>query len=975
MSSIYPKREDASSMKDTSRIQSYDDKVRNKVATISEETSPPESDPEDSKSEAPPLPNAAITSSDRSESSGATVKDRVPASPEPLIISDEKEAIPETPPVSLAASSLFSRTSTVNSGSTSSSGVTKADLEERRATLQSQQENRSPNSKSVRSSLEKHAVSQGKAPTIYEAPESISSIEPFNSVENNVKTQVSERQVESESKEALENRLSSQDVETDINAPDSEGFPWIVKAARDGDEPMLQRLLKSEADIKAVHSTTKRHALSEASLQGHESLVDLLIREGAPLEHTDADSCTALHHACRRGELAIAKKLLGGNAAIDAPGPDGQTPLHLAIAAPHQNIAMLLLQRQANVNARDAYQRTALHLSALQGNFTMCTHLLDHGAQLDNREVQSKTALQLACEMGHYDIVEMMLDRAKLKPKDLTFHTAFFAAVEHGHVRIAESFFQRGLKLKNLKEDSHKPITLAAKKGSIDMLELMIKQKCNVRDKDTNSWNALHHAAHHGHSHVVERLVAKDFTGKGATARKETPLILAVKGGHFTTVETLLGSTTATLLMADAHGEQPIHHACRNGSLDIFNLLISYGAKPGTSNWLGWYPIHIASAYGHTILVDRLIEQGSHVEEKLGTCSIKTAQTHKMVEDGYWAEARCPYPGSRPLHLACEFEHWDIASNLVAQRGADIHSKCSESWTPLHHAAFNGSSAMVLYLVNSGANVHAQTTEGKTPLELGFRLGGVPIPEAEKHSASQILKEATERTPKKHAIKMPSLRRGKTVEDKNNVVRAATTSMAMMANKPPNPRHITSPPIIRFTPEISFSPEMLTKTPSAMTPAIQETPPTPAFVPPTSMNIEIPRADPGDFNKKNPLGLSTTHGSTDALSQKTQALLSRASSVGLNSIANFDKYSKEGLGRIQRQLEARRKKRSGDSGGSGAYNGNDDEFVGFVESEGEGEGKREGDGFVDGKYGMAIKGSGMSISGITMGGFDKYPSS
>ena len=914
----------------------------------------------------------------QSHQSGASASafGHVPMKTAPQLISEEKDVMPGSSPTSTATPSLASRASTFNSSASTSTGITEAEMEDRRAALsqdQSESDAAKPTrlTRDTRLTREKHAMSQDKVPTIYEDPESMSSVRPKSLTKDDSGSRGLEPLLENESIEAVEDGTAARRSGLEIDALDPEGFPWIVKAARDGDESMLQKLLNSDADIKAVHRVTKRHALSEASFHGHEKLVDLLIREGAPLEHTDAESCTALHHACRRGELAIAKKLLANNAAIDAPGPDRQTPLHLAITVPHQNIVMLLLQRKANVHARDMHQRTALHLSALQGNLTMCTHLLDSGAQIDHREHQSRTALQLACEMGHYELVEMMLDHAKLKPKDLTFHTAFFTAVEHGHVRIAESFFRRGLKLKHFKEDSHKPATLAAKNGNIDMLELMIKHKCNIRDKDGTSWSALHHAAHHGNSQVVERLlVNKDFSGKGTTAKKETPLILAVRGGHFTTAESLLKTSTATLHTADAQGEQPIHHACRNGSLEILNLLIVHGAKLGTSNSLGWYPIHIASAYGHIALMKRLFEEGSHLEEKLGACSIKPAQTHKMVEEGYIAEARCPYLGSRPLHLACEFEHWDIASYLIAQKGADIHAKCSEGWTPLHHAAFNGESAMVLYLVNSGADVHAQTTEGKTPLGLDLRVSGFPIPAAEKHAVSQILKEAMEKTPKKHAMRMPTLRRGKTVEEKNAIVRAATTSLDMMS-KPPNPRTMTSPSMACFTTGMSFSPEMLTKTPSVMTPAIQETPPTP-FVPPTSMNFGSSRMDSENFDKHNPLGLTNAHGSSDTLSHRThKSLFDRASSAGLSGIASVDKYSKEGLEKIQKQLEARRRRKHGEGGGENEVNAANDGFVGFVESEGE-EGKKGDDGFVDKGYGTGVKSEKTSIVATPVEDSDKY---
>lgn len=307
---------------------------------------------------------------------------------------------------------------------------------------------------------------------------------------------------------------------TNIDEPDKHGFPWIVKAARDGKEELVRKLLISGADIEATHTTTRRHALAEAAIQGHERIVDLLIEEGCSLDCADAEGNTALHHASRKGQLAIVKSLVTRGAAINATGSDDRSALHLAMEEPYQNVVMLLIQHKANVNARDAFFRTPLHIGASQGNVAMCNYLLNEGAQLDSREANSKTPLQLACEAGYYELVQLMLDQAKLNATNMTFLTAFFAAVEHGHVRIVESFFSHGLKLRELRKDIHKPLTLAAKSGCLDMVELMIQEGCDINAKDDSGWNALHFASYHGHYQVIDRLFAGGVSAKATTSRK-----------------------------------------------------------------------------------------------------------------------------------------------------------------------------------------------------------------------------------------------------------------------------------------------------------------------------------------------------------------------------------------------------------------------------------------------------------------------
>ncbi|KAI4091895.1 MAG: hypothetical protein LQ344_003852 [Seirophora lacunosa] len=590
-----------------------------------------------------------------------------------------------------------------------------------------------------------------------------------------------------------------------IDEPDENGFPWIVQAARDGDEAIIRKLLVSQADIQASHTSTQRHALTEASIQGHTKIVDLLIEEGCSLEQADAEGNTALHHACQQGHLAVVKSLITHNASVDVLGSEGRSALHLAMEAPtHQNVVMLLIQHKANVNARDASSRTSLHISAHQGNLAMCSYLLDEGALLDAREAQSKTPLHIACEAGHYELVQMMLDRSQIRPTETSFLAAFFAAVEYGHVRVAESFFSRGLKLQDLKRDRHKPLILAVKSGYQAMVELMVHKGCKVNVRDDNGWNALHFASHHGHYQIIEELLTNGVSAKATTSRKETPLLLAVKGSHFPVVERLLrtGNHSGLVNAEDERGQQPVHHAVRAGSLETFNLLISNGGKISEENIVGWQPLHIAAAYGHSTLVDCLLQRGANIEEKLGSSPIKKDQTHRIVQEGYWAEARWPYPGSRALHLACEYGYEKTAT-FLSSKGAKMETSCGEGWRPLHHATFFGSSALVETLLQGGVNPHAMTNEGKTASSLGFCTGGSPIAEEETERIRNLLREAMDKTKKQKNVKA-GLKKASTVEDKNNLVRTAAFSM-MVVSRPHMQKAKTTTPTSRRT---SASPDL-----------------------------------------------------------------------------------------------------------------------------------------------------------------------
>ena len=668
-----------------------------------------------------------------------------------------------------------------------------------------------------------------------------------------------------------------------INEPDEQGYPWIIKAAHDGNEEIVRKLLVSGANIQATHKSTRRHALAEASLQGHQKIVDLLIEEGCPLECADAEGNTALHHACQKGHLAIAKSLITNGALINASGPEGQSGLHLAMEAPFQNVVMLLLQHKANVNVRDASFRTPLHIGATQGNIAMCNYLLDEGAQLDSRDAQSKTPLQLACEAGHYELSQMMLDRSKLNATNMTFLTAFFATVEHGHVRIAESFFSKGLKLPELKRDFHKPLTLAAKSGCLAMVELIIQEDCDINARDGSGWNALHFASYHGHYQVVEPLLTHGVSPKAITSCKETPLLLAVKRIQFPVAERLLRSDNNSNLVGveDERGQQPVHHAVRAGSLEIFSLLMSNGGKINGENAFGWQPLHIAAAYGHLALVEQLLQQGANIEEKLGSSSIKKDQTHKIVEEGYCAEARWPYPGSRALHLACEYGHEQIA-NLLISKGAKMEASCGEGWQPLHHATYFGFSTLVETLLQGGVNPHATTNEGKTALALGFCTTGTPIPEEEAERIKCSLKVAMDRVKRQKNFKV-GLKKASTVEDKSNLLRAATFSIMVVSrpqlHKAKTSAQVSAPASNRSDPTSSSHRPSLPRPPHTSPLPLKDSPSEL-----TAHRTSIPNLPAPETQVKIPVLSSTTESSRETAD--TAATEASSNALTLNTATN-----------------------------------------------------------------------------------------
>ena len=98
-------------------------------------------------------------------------------------------------------------------------------------------------------------------------------------------------------------------------------------------------------------------------LYGHETVVRLLLENGANIEAKDENELTALRNASQRGYETVVRLLLENRANIEAKSIYGITALRRAALTGHEIVVRLLLEKGANVEAKDKDGWTALRLT------------------------------------------------------------------------------------------------------------------------------------------------------------------------------------------------------------------------------------------------------------------------------------------------------------------------------------------------------------------------------------------------------------------------------------------------------------------------------------------------------------------------------------------------------------------------------------------------------------------------------------
>lgn len=134
----------------------------------------------------------------------------------------------------------------------------------------------------------------------------------------------------------------------------------LHKAATAGNLDDVIRLINSGANINHKYTTYFSTPLIEATINGHDTVVDYLISKRADLDSVDNENNSALIFACKGGYLPIVKSLIKAGADKDIQNTYGDTGLIIAAAGGYESIVNELINAGANLNIKDKRGLTAI---------------------------------------------------------------------------------------------------------------------------------------------------------------------------------------------------------------------------------------------------------------------------------------------------------------------------------------------------------------------------------------------------------------------------------------------------------------------------------------------------------------------------------------------------------------------------------------------------------------------------------------
>lgn len=146
----------------------------------------------------------------------------------------------------------------------------------------------------------------------------------------------------------------------------------FLKAAQTGVLEVIKELYTfCGPEILSVVDADKYTPLHRASYNGHSSVVEFLLSQGADIEARTQDGWQPLHCACRWTKVESASLLLQNGAPINSQTNGGQTPLHLASSndRSRDTLELLLTHPELNTDIKNGQGEVAQTVAERNGRF------------------------------------------------------------------------------------------------------------------------------------------------------------------------------------------------------------------------------------------------------------------------------------------------------------------------------------------------------------------------------------------------------------------------------------------------------------------------------------------------------------------------------------------------------------------------------------------------------------------------------
>uniref|UniRef100_A0A5F7ZDV8 Ankyrin repeat domain 6 n=1 Tax=Macaca mulatta TaxID=9544 RepID=A0A5F7ZDV8_MACMU len=218
------------------------------------------------------------------------------------------------------------------------------------------------------------------------------------------------------------------------------------------------------------------------------------------------------------------------------------------------------------------------------------------------------------------------------------------------------------------------PLHLAANKGHLPVVQILLKAGCDLDVQDDGDQTALHRATVVGNTEIIAALIHEGCALDRQDKDGNTALHEASWHG-FSQSAKLLVKAGANVLAKNKAGNTALHLACQNSHSQSTRVLLLAGSRADLKNNAGDTCLHVAARYNHLSIIRLLLSAFCSVHEK-------------------------NQAGDTALHIAAALNHKKVAKILL-EAGADTTIVNNAGQTPLETARCHNNPEVALLLTKA----------------------------------------------------------------------------------------------------------------------------------------------------------------------------------------------------------------------------------------------------------------------------------
>ena len=269
-------------------------------------------------------------------------------------------------------------------------------------------------------------------------------------------------------------------------------------------------------------------------------------------------------------------------------------------------------------------------------------------------------------------------------------------------------------------------LQLACESDRMDAIRCLVDEGAQMTEVEL-----LHYVCAEGNASLVAHMLCHGYEIDATDESKATALHHAARNGRLEVIKLLIDQGADPLARTKCN-ETPLHWASNSRShrahlvIEYFvkNKLIDVDERDDNDRT----PLHLACLNNFVHSALQLVANGADVRAKdkdlaepihLACLSGSSALLLSIMDCPGVEISPTDKDMRTPLHYASKSDHKGLVEELL-NKGADINAMDNTNSTPLHDACYEGHEALSRFLANRGADTHVENEFGDTPMKIDY---------------------------------------------------------------------------------------------------------------------------------------------------------------------------------------------------------------------------------------------------------------